>query len=412
MAVGPAVPALASSTPSIPNVTSSAGMFTLLNQAFTLTFSEPGSSAAAVSYQYQFADGPIQQVAAPSGSATVPITVTTRVTHVQVQAVGADGSLSAPFVEDILARAENPRADKDINGDGLPDLVTVGGTAGLPSGLWQALSAGWGGRLRTPAASIGGDGLFSYTPSPPAAFDGAEVVLGSFMGDNLQDVLIYYPAGPHAGGGAIIGGSGDGAPLRSLVQGNVAPLPQGALNTYGADLNPSPDNPLQVVNGYGSDLTGLDDLFVIAGDPTNGYTLNYLQAAGVPGAFLMPLTTVQTPDGTPWNQWTLATAKLTSGTAMYLWNASSGALYLWEKVVATPNPDGVTASVSFLQYKISPCWNKGASVSMLEAADFTGDGVPDLWAVSPEGTVHPYVVSGLSTRHPAEIVALRPQRLR
>lgn len=102
---------------------------------------------------------------------------------------------------------------------------------------------------------------------------------------------------------------------------------------------------------------------------------------------------------------------MASGTAIYLWNRTTGALYLWEEFTATDNQDGMTTSISYKQYKIAAKWNKGASLT-LEAADFTGDGVPDLWAVGVDGTVCPHVVTGPSTRREAEIEPGRPQTLR
>jgi hypothetical protein len=37
------------------------------------------------------------------------------------------------------------------------------------------------------------------------------------------------------------------------------------------------------------------------------------------------------------------------------------------------------------------------ALSSLEAADFSGSGTPDLWAVNPEGRADAYEVFGLST---------------
>jgi hypothetical protein len=53
----------------------------------------------------------------------------------------------------------------------------------------------------------------------------------------------------------------------------------------------------------------------------------------------------------------------------------TGALYLWQGVTAHDNRDS-TGTFSYTQYLISPHWNRGKSLSTLEAADLNGDGVP------------------------------------
>jgi hypothetical protein len=57
------------------------------------------------------------------------------------------------------------------------------------------------------------------------------------------------------------------------------------------------------------------------------------------------------------------------------------------------------------------CWHQGSPLSTLEAADLNGDGVPDLWAVSPHGVARAYLISGLSTTGRAKIRPQRPQKL-
>ena len=99
------------------------------------------------------------------------------------------------------------------------------------------------------------------------------------------------------------------------------------------------------------------------------------------------------------------------GTGMFLWNQRTGALYLWADVTCADNGDG-TGSIRYTQYKISSKWNKGQHLSTLEAADFDGDGVPDLWAVTPSGVATAYVISQLSAYGTAKITASMPQMLR
>jgi hypothetical protein len=95
---------------------------------------------------------------------------------------------------------------------------------------------------------------------------------------------------------------------------------------------------------------------------------------------------------------------------MFLWNESTGALYLWTGVNFTDNGDGA-GSISYTQYKISSDFNQGQPLSTLEAADFDGDGVPDLWAVTPSGIATAYIITDLSPAGTGNIIAGQPQKL-
>ena len=95
---------------------------------------------------------------------------------------------------------------------------------------------------------------------------------------------------------------------------------------------------------------------------------------------------------------------------MFLWNQSTGALYLWRGVTAHDNGDG-TGTLSYTQYRISAHWQQGKSLSTLEAADLNGDDVPDLWAVTPDGIARAYLISNLSATGPAKIEPQKPQKL-
>jgi hypothetical protein len=121
--------------------------------------------------------------------------------------------------------------------------------------------------------------------------------------------------------------------------------------------------------------------------------------------------TATTPDGTQdWDRWSLASTLLPSGTALYLWNRTTGALYLWKGLTLTDNGDG-TSTPSFTQYLVARHFLRGARVATWEAADFSRDGIPDLWVVTPAGVVRPFVVTKLSPTRPATVTAKRRQLL-
>ncbi len=378
----------------------------------TFTFS-PGTVGTPVAYEYTLNGGTTQTVSAPSGTASAAITPTRQTSFLVAYAVAADGTVSGGTTDIFKARSATPAADEDMNGDGLPDLVTVGGTTGLSSGLWLApgpaknLSAAHKGLVSVPATNIGVNGAgFNPGAQTPADFDGAQVITGLFTGDGFQDVLLYFPAGIRAGAGAVIAGSGDGSALQSQISGNGDFISSGTFT----DING--DNPLQVVNAH-TDIndSGLPDLLATSGDPVHGYYLDYYSAFE-PGLYNWEFSVrTPTPDGTAdWNDWTLATASESGGNDMFLWNKSSGALYLWAGLTVTNNGDE-TGTLGYTQYHISAGWNKGVALSTLEAADFNGDGVPDLWTVTPAGQARAYQISNLSATGLATVTAGHKQNL-
>jgi hypothetical protein len=392
-----------------PPTVSSAGVVYTAGTPVTFTFTETGVGTP-VAYQYTLNGGATQTIPAPSGIASSAIVPTRYDNQLVAYAVAADGTVSGGTVDNFAARAATPSADKDLNGDGLPDLLTVGNTAGLAPGLWQATgrpaAGGNAGLVNVPATDIGvnGDGL--NVPGSPADFDGAQAITGSFFGTGFQDVLIYYSSGNSAGVGEVLAGQGDGSALQPISGSNCS-ISSGGL----ADFNG--DNPLQVANAYASVTgDGLTDLLTVSGDPANGYSLDYFTSDFVPCLFSQAFAATNvTPDGTAdWNKWTLATLSDASGTGMFLWNQSTGALYLWQGVTAHDNGNS-TGTFSYTQYLISPHWNRGKSLTTLEAADLNGDGVPDLWAVTSDGTARAYIISDLSATGRAKIMPGRPQKL-
>ncbi|MET8251381.1 hypothetical protein [Micromonospora sp. NPDC005197] len=302
--------------------------------------------------------------------------------------------------------------DKDLNGDGVPDLVTAGGTTtGLDSGVWAArgrinATTGVGtGRVKVPAVNIGIYGNGVTGNESPADFDGAQMITGRFFGTANQDFLAYYPGGDNAGGGVIIKGVGDGT-MAKPYNASVSLAREFLADDYG-------NAPIQLVNGYVADGVGDDipDLLGIVGDTTNGYRLAYYPSVWAAGLyFRVALNTTTPTGGSDWQNWTLASTELASGVALVLRNATTGDLYLWQGVTMTDNGDG-TGALAYTQYRLASGWNTGAAISSLVAADLNADGVVDLWAVSPDGSVRAYLISNLSATRPAKIRAIQAQQL-
>lgn len=214
----------------------------------TFTFS-PAGVGTPTAYEYSLNDGKTKTVKAPSGTASIAIVIPERQTQtLQAWAVTADGSVSGGTLDEFIAKLSPPAADKDMTGDGVPDLLTVGTTdgSGLGPGLWLAAGkagakAAAKGRVKTPAVDIGINGDDTSTDGSPSDWTGAQVVTGQFMGGGFQDLLVYFPGGNDAGGGLVLDGTGDGSALQPISNYSVG-VPQGALS----DING--DNPLQVVN--------------------------------------------------------------------------------------------------------------------------------------------------------------------
>jgi hypothetical protein len=76
----------------------------------------------------------------------------------------------------------------------------------------------------------------------------------------------------------------------------------------------------------------------------------------------------------------------------------------------TDNGD-FTGTLAYTPYLIASSWNAGVALSTVETADLDADGVPDLWAVTPDGVVTAHMVTNLSTTGPARVRAKPAQDL-
>ncbi|MGC4792184.1 hypothetical protein ACLQ22_30720 [Micromonospora sp. DT178] len=128
--------------------------------------------------------------------------------------------------------------DKDLDGDGVPDLIAVGGPGtGLGSGVWSGLGVkshktGVGtGLVQAPASNVGLRGTGVTGNNSPTDFDGAQVITGRFTGADHQDFLYYHPTGTSAGNGGVIRGAVSPLAVASARSTPGAPT---AMRTSGA----------------------------------------------------------------------------------------------------------------------------------------------------------------------------------
>jgi hypothetical protein len=388
----------------------------------------PGGSVTPTAYVYQLNGGAPHTLGASSGKIVLTPSRFTNTLTVTSLSAGANYGDTAGLVFNS-ATPQTAAADGDLTGQGTPDLLQTGDKSvnGLSSGLWLATGqAGPGhtgnGHVNSSATDIGmyGSGVNANSATglgTPGDYDGAIAFSGLFTRDNLQDVLVYYPSGTHAGTAEILPGNGDGSALDAA---NPTDVLSGALNdSFG-------DAPIQLADA--DDVTGdntggqtaYPDLVGISGDTTDGYYLNiYTGDTGTLGSYgsgaggvdnsVQLLTTPTPTGGTDWQNWTLATTQLpsgspTPGTAMYLWNSTTGDLYLWTGL----SYDANSGSFSFTSHHISSSWNTGLQRT-LQASDINGDGSPDLWSTDSTGKVTASLMSsddtGFQTTTPQDALA-------
>lgn len=383
VAVGVPAFAAAPAAPTVTEVSSSA----TVGQPVKFTFTEPAGSTPA-EYHWLLNSGALYGTAtATDGKATAKIVATSSSNQLAVYAVGSDGSIGGTTtVSFSAALPTTSAADQDLDGDGRADLVATVGDALLVAG-----GKGTAGKVRVPAANLGTDNGVGGT------FAGRQVITGKFAGGPFEDYLAYNPAGGSAP-------AFDGLGAADLTNPQLIPRQEHSVDLSDWDGN----YPIQLANAYDGSGSGnpVNDLVGILGDATNGYHLQYYSSMPYRYAWNIPVDTgAATPDGSGWQNWKLASKLLPGGTALTLWNPSTGALYLWEGV----RFDGT--ALSYTQYKLSAAFLTGATGTTLRLTDFDGDGVPDIWGVSADGTVTAYAISGLSPTGIAKIKARAPQSL-
>ena len=410
--------------PQITDASNNQGCGTLSYQVGTaagFTFKPNSSttpSTTPTGYTYQLNAGPPITVAANGGSASINITPNRHTNVLSVNAIAAGSNIGQSAQCVITAISPANAADQDLNGDGIPDLLTVSTGAGLPGGLWladgQSGTSGRGnGKVQTAAADLapaGPQGAGTATD-----WNGLKAISGRFSDAGFNDVLAYLPDGQNA---YLLDGSGDGSTDTVDVHDFTGIYTDSSTGDF----------PMSLASAYDTSANGsaYPDIIATNGDASNGYYLAYYANSGGPSAYdganqqgAPYQLTNPTPGSTTdksWNNWTITTGQDTRGgatyTDMYLWNKTSGALYLWELTglsnqyagasgsfdpdtgTFTP-PTPPTATLAYTQYELSSSWNAGAAFTTLQASDIGGN--PALWTVTPAGAVQSYTFTNLST---------------
>ncbi|MER5637895.1 VCBS repeat-containing protein [Kitasatospora sp. NPDC002227] len=369
----------------------------VIGKAVTVTVAPPADGSVPVAYSYQLNSGAPVQIPATGGRAVITLTPDRAVNSLSVTSLSPGGNFGGQTQISFTATAPPPDlTTADLTGDGIPDLVTVGGKNGLPSGIW--LAPGTGDGHFGPAVNIGAAGPGFNAGPTPSDYDGAVAITGRFTGGSFQDTLFYYPGGIRAGYVGVRGGDGKGGAL-------PAGGPYSWLNDWSGNY-PSQVAEAGAISGRN---TGFPDLLGIAPDGSGGTALSLYPAGWVTDSFDMPTAlNVRTPDGgTDWNDWTIASTEIAApgggtGTALFLWKKSTGELDLWKDLAADPS----TGALTYHAFPVATGWNTGADVD-LQAADINSDGTPDLWTVGAGGQVTANLFSNLSATGPAGLTQVR-----
>ncbi|MEV8504616.1 hypothetical protein AB0368_07265 [Actinoplanes sp. NPDC051475] len=388
--------------PHAPDVTPPTGATIGKPATFAVSYvKNVGETTAPASYQFQLNGGAVVTVTADSsGNATFSAVPMRTINWINVTSASAGSNFSPDAAsEPFTAVPPAPAADADLTGDGNPDLLAVGGVNNMPAGVWVAPGTGRADTsLNVVATDIGAFGNGTNTTGSPADFNGAQVISGEFTGDHLQDLLYYYPSGSgKAGSGGVLAGNGDGSPITPGVDDAQHSISSGILTDYSATGNA--DEPMMLANAGTSSgqSSGFLDLIGIAGDDTDGYHLVYYPNSGGPTQYAMsyPLTTAA-PDGTMnWKAWKIVTAQTPAGTtSMFLWNSTTGALYLWTGLTFTT--DGSNNTLTYTSRVIADgtasTFQKAAAVT-LRSGDINRDGTPDLWVSGASATATAWIVT-------------------
>jgi hypothetical protein len=323
-----------------------------------------------------------------------------------VEASKGPGSPTSPLASCTFTYG--PEADQDLTGDNIPDLVTVGNsTSSVAPGLWLAAGEGSGGTfngtVNTTATDIAPGGPQDI--GTPSSWDGYQAIIGQFLGVGSNAVEAYDPS---TGVAFLLPGEGNGTVNTSQGQNLTGVFDFQPYIDANGDTNPSPDDPLRLVDAYdiSGDNADYPDQIGVFTDATLGDFLAYFVNdnsdvsfdSAIGGApFILSNAT---PDGTmDWSNWTITSAAAPAGTTtaagspvlaeLYLWNSQTGALYLWELTgLANEVPGGfnintfsyanATATLSYSQITVDPGtstdagWNTGSTLNTLQATQIGG----------------------------------------
>ena len=354
-----------------------------------------------------------------TASCPVPVTITqvgpVTITVTGITAAGNEGQSNTAEVQGTAPAT--PYADGHFLNGPNPDLLTLGANPKAPS-LWLSAGTGTGavggpadiGELGT-GVNPGTDGPADWANSqgqPLTGYPFGGAIHGNFAGNGVQDVMAYYPngtdgKGTSAGEAVIVPSTGAGT-LQADPASDKA-IASGAW--YDPNFGDSASVPVSLVAAGNASQCGepQPDLIGAYGDAASGYELalfvtdgtetGYDNYSGQPYQLAGPGTS---PDGSPWNDFSYATAEAAgnpSAVVLFALDTAKGNLY--ESSVAAPGACPATFSAAgtgtgpyigqagtWTLLTVSPTW--GSTPPDLASADYNSAGQIELWTINSAWT--------------------------
>jgi hypothetical protein len=335
-----------------------------------VTFSDTGTGEIPASYVYQLGFASPVTVAATNGTWTGNIEPRdVGFTTLTVRSLTAAGTNGATASMTIITTAV-PSVDGDFNGDGHPDLLSVGNIDGLAPGVW--LSPGDGtGHLGTPS-DIGINGTGISTTSSPSDWNGAIIAHGQFFGTGEQDILAVLPPSPDIAQNAfVMPGSGDGSPLTaspvsvSFTTDGFNPLTSAQTITQITAVGNLPEDSCAP-----NCASAGPDLFAVVNNQ-----LWWFQTGFVIGDFQGGVVLDSTID---WSTKQISGTTYAGQPALVVRDKNTGEIDLYA------NGQGANWFTSATKIVMT---TTSAAADQIDAIDANSDDQPDLWTVATDGEV-------------------------
>ncbi|MGH3863519.1 hypothetical protein, partial [Actinokineospora sp.] len=380
----PGAPSIASTD--YPNAAAGKPMRSPGNFTFTAGVGNP----APAKYRYQLSGGTPVTVNATNGAWTGPITATRITGHtLTVQALNSVGTVGPTATWTIIPTPLlTPDPLGDLTGDGKPDLLTVGGTAGTAPGLWLTPGNG-GNQLKTPY-NIGIRGTGQSTSSgKPADWNNALLADGYFTQSGVNDLIAVLPNGDIR----IYVSPGDGSALETTSSGSVRKLLRDTLYAPNrTQVKPANNITIKQIVTMGHlpqdsagdpTITAFPDLFAIV-DNAGSHQLWWFEHLDGVGNYQMPAVVLDASIN--WSTKTIAGTTRAGKPALVVRDKTSGQvdLYSTNCTVDCVNVNWFTNATKTTAHAASSALNT-TNAPVITSNDANADTHPDLWAISGAG---------------------------
>ncbi|MGH3863523.1 hypothetical protein, partial [Actinokineospora sp.] len=354
------------------------------------TFSAGPGNPAPAKYRYQLSGGTPVTVNATNGTWSGPITATRITGHtLTVQALNSVGTVGPTATWTIVpSPLATPDPTGDLSGDGKPDILTIGGTAGTAPGLWLTPGNG-GNQLLTPYnIGIRGTGL-STSSGKPADWNNTLLTSGYFSESGLNDLMAVLPNGDIL----IYTVPGDGSALPTHDVNTV----QGIASDTLYDPNFTPVKPANnitikqiVTMGHlpqdtaaGTVGPEFPDLFAVV-DNAGSYQLWWFEHLDGIGNYQMPAVVLDSTIN--WSTKTISGTTRAGKPALVVRDKTTGQvdLYSTNCTIDCANTNWFTDATKTVARPAASALN-ATNTPVVTSSDTNNDTHPDLWGISATG---------------------------